>query len=83
MPVLKVCIMLLPTFNYNQCLLDYNECATSNGGCSQNCDNTDGSFQCSCNNGYLLDSDEASCNGWYLPTENTNSHPYLSWAILY
>uniref|UniRef100_A0A1X7UBP4 Uncharacterized protein n=1 Tax=Amphimedon queenslandica TaxID=400682 RepID=A0A1X7UBP4_AMPQE len=35
---------------------DINECATSNGGCSQICNNTQGSFFCSCLPGYQLDS---------------------------
>ena len=29
--------------------------------CNQKCTNTNGSFQCSCNNGYSLSSDERSC----------------------
>ena len=43
--------------------LDIDECQTSNGGCSQTCTNTDGSFQCSCNAGYTLAADNSSCNG--------------------
>ena len=37
-----------------------------NGGCSQNCINTIGSYHCSCNSGYLLDEDLKTCNGKYL-----------------
>ena len=42
---------------------DINECLTSNGDCAQECANTEGSFQCSCNPGYELDNDQRSCNG--------------------
>ena len=34
--------------------IDINECEIDNGGCEQNCENTIGSFRCSCNTGYVL-----------------------------
>ena len=43
--------------------LDINECQTNNGGCEQICTNTDGSFECSCNQGYSLSSDRTNCIG--------------------
>ena len=43
---------------------DINECQTDNGGCTQTCDNTDGSYQCSCWDGYeLTSSDGHTCTG--------------------
>ena len=42
---------------------DVNECSTGNGGCNQICSNSVGSFQCSCNQGFLLASNGFSCNG--------------------
>jgi len=45
------------------CDLDINECQTDNGGCTQTCDNTDGSYQCSCWDGYELTSDYHTCVG--------------------
>ena len=46
---------------------DIVECANSNSGCSQICNNTDlGSFECLCNDGYALDSDGKRCLGKYL-----------------
>ncbi|KAK7507523.1 hypothetical protein BaRGS_00001458, partial [Batillaria attramentaria] len=33
---------------------DINECATDNGGCEHNCANSDGSYECSCRQGYSL-----------------------------
>ena len=46
---------------------DYNECTNSNGGCNQTCNNTVGSFFCSCGDGYRLDDDMTSCNGIIIP----------------
>ena len=40
-----------------------NECLTNNGGCAQRCNNTVGSFTCSCNTGYSLDADARTCVG--------------------
>ena len=34
--------------------IDINECEIDNGVCEQNCENTIGSFLCSCNTGYVL-----------------------------
>ncbi len=45
-------------------LTDIDECELNNGGCWHNCMNTDGSFMCSCNDGYILDDiDKMSCLG--------------------
>ena len=46
---------------------DYDECTDNNGGCNQTCDNTVGSFFCSCGDGYRLDDDMTSCNGIIIP----------------
>ncbi len=35
-------------------------------GCDQQCDNTPGSFNCNCDEGFDLDLDGASCNGMEL-----------------
>ena len=43
--------------------IDINECAIMNGNCSQICTNTNGSFMCSCNSGYQLNSNNQSCIG--------------------
>ena len=42
---------------------DINECASYNGGCSQSCINTPGSYMCSCSSGYILDIDGHNCTG--------------------
>ena len=45
--------------------LDIDECSEDTNGCSQTCNNTEGSFTCGCNDGYLLHSDGITCNGMY------------------
>lgn len=51
-----------------QCLLvllfyiDINECLGDHG-CDQICSNMDGSYTCSCNNGYVLQTNGQSCAG--------------------
>ena len=42
---------------------DVNECDSSNGGCEQICTNSVGSFECSCDAGFTLDSDNRNCTG--------------------
>ena len=44
---------------------DMEVCIDGTHNCSQTCANTNGSFTCGCNNGYLLDFDEVTCNGMY------------------
>lgn len=39
------------------------ECATANGGCSQTCHNTLGSFLCECDSGYELAANGLTCQG--------------------
>ena len=42
--------------------LDINECAGDHG-CHHLCNNTDGSFHCYCNPGYMLHSNGTTCTG--------------------
>uniref|UniRef100_G3T9K5 Vitamin K-dependent protein S n=1 Tax=Loxodonta africana TaxID=9785 RepID=G3T9K5_LOXAF len=47
-----------------KCEFDINECkdpTNNNGGCSQICDNTPGSYHCSCKNGFVLLSNKKDC----------------------
>ena len=54
--------------------LDTDECSENNGGCQHVCNNTEGSFACSCNEGYVLAEDRLSCNSEfyaiYAPLDN-------------
>ena len=42
---------------------DTNQCSTANGGCDHECTDLIPDYECSCNDGYVLDSDGNSCNG--------------------
>ena len=42
---------------------DINECASNNGGCSDGCNNTKGSYYCTCSSGYELSGDNVTCIG--------------------
>ena len=43
--------------------VDVDECNLDNGECDHTCTNTDGSFFCSCDAGYLLTEDGRICAG--------------------
>ena len=50
-------------------LSDINECSYSRGGCDQLCNNFPGSYNCSCLQGYILQSNKKSCQGTYTSME--------------
>ena len=39
-----------------------NECSTTGHGCSQTCNNTDGSYMCGCRDSYALNDDGRTCS---------------------
>ena len=45
-------------------ILDVDECKEGNGGCDHTCTNTEGSFECTCNDGYVNnEKDKTKCEG--------------------
>jgi hypothetical protein len=52
---------------------DVDECATDNGGCAQTCTNSTGSFTCSCDEGYTLNTDGLTCDNIDECTEGTDT----------
>ncbi len=51
-------------FHLNILPTDLNECLVSNGNCQQQCNNTHGSFECLCTEGWMVDPDSpTSCIG--------------------
>lgn len=45
-------------------LTEMDECSLpDNGGCEQHCENTLGSYKCTCEPGYELTADKRSCEG--------------------
>ena len=57
-------IIIMITLYRIICISDIDECTED--PCDHDCTNTDGSFTCSCNNGYELDDNGRSCNGMYI-----------------
>ncbi|XP_057176293.1 very low-density lipoprotein receptor isoform X3 [Triplophysa rosa] len=53
--------------------VDVDECASGPSVCSHYCNNTDGSFQCSCSHGYVLEPDRHRCK--------ITGEPYLLAAV--
>ena len=43
--------------------LDIDECTRGTSGCDHNCINTNGSYYCTCMDGYELESDNHTCTG--------------------
>ena len=66
----KLIIIILLFFNI---LSDIDECAVGMGGCAHNCNNTIGSFECSCRDGYELEEDGKTCRGELVAKEITDT----------
>ena len=49
--------------NITSISIDINECSVNNGGCAQNCINTNGSYHCECNVGFVSVNDGTQCYG--------------------
>ena len=47
----------------NHIIADVDECSEGTDECTQNCDNTIGSYVCSCNDGFIIDVDRRTCDG--------------------
>ena len=50
-------------FYFQHLLIDVNECSARTDQCQQVCQNTIGSYVCSCNSGFILDVDGRTCDG--------------------
>ena len=73
--------MFCTDFNISFLLtLDINECGQNNGGCDRFCNNTDGSFFCTCGDGYNLNEDGRQCDGktWVVVNKGSISAQKLS-----
>ena len=61
-------------------LSDIDECSSSNGGCSQICNNSEGSYNCYCQQGFYLEIDGRTC----LPSKGAHIYTMnLKYALMY
>ena len=61
---------------------DIDECELSNGGCEHHCSNLIGSYGCSCDDGFVLNSDSWLCTGKFFIFYFYNFLCYISPSIL-
>ena len=67
--------MCIPMIYEHLFALDVDECERDTHNCQHDCNNTDGSFQCHCKEGYELDeSDGISCNGMCVVPTHSRSN---------
>ena len=45
------------------CHVDVDECSDGTHQCMQNCNNTLGSYVCTCDSGFIIDADARTCDG--------------------
>ena len=60
---------------------DVDECVGGSHNCSHICENTQGSYTCSCHSGYQITSDGLNCEGMC----NDGSHhspPFTTWDLI-
>ena len=55
-----------PLVYHNFIFTDIDECSDNNGGCSEQCVNTDESYHCTCKTGYKLKDDKKTCVGKFI-----------------
>ena len=59
----NVTLLLINDMLVISLISDVNECLSNNGNCSHDCDNSDGTYRCSCPGGFTLDDNSLSCSG--------------------
>ncbi len=67
-------------WNFLLCCTDIDECAVGIDGCSHSCNNTVGSFVCTCNDGYELAADGTTCIGKSIGQPNMTISPMNEFA---
>lgn len=56
-------LIIIVEWSLHTIIIDVDECTDDVDNCDQLCDNTEGSFVCSCTEGFELDVDGLTCNG--------------------
>ena len=61
---------------------DIDECSDNNGGCQHNCTNTEGSYYCTCVNGYDL-VNSIDCIGIYVTVQSAINNIILTYMEIH
>ena len=61
----SVCRILYPYCILICTVIDTDECVSGEHNCDQNCHNNEGSYTCTCEDGYTLSNDGKTCVGVY------------------
>ena len=64
-------------------IIDTNECLSSDHGCEDFCHNSEGSYSCSCRDGYVLNEDGRTCSCGGRFTEASGSFNTPDWPLRY
>lgn len=67
-------------FVLNIISLDIDECMIMNGGCDTHCTNSEGSYECTCSDGYALMPDMRSCAGKRMKTQSCFKKKKQPWG---
>ena len=62
-PLSNSALLKITKNHFNYISKDKDECMLANSGCQHMCTNTDGSYKCYCNSGFLLKPDGLTCQG--------------------
>ena len=68
-------------YTYTFIYPDNDECSLGTDDCTHMCINTDGSFTCGCNSGYVLNTDGFTCNGKHKLVYLYDYHTYICTSI--
>ena len=61
--VFSFAVVIYTSVHIHLSYIDIDECTDDNGGCQHICNNTGGSYYCSCNPGYSVNLDQQNCTG--------------------
>ena len=80
----NTCFAMMWTHNpsFSITMVDIDECMDSNGGCEYTCINTNGSYTCSCPDGFHLSPNGLNCTGMSISQGDMKASIMFLWQSL-